>query len=74
MNLEEMLMFYNFGIFLIMIPILFKAFMAFDLDRFFKRGYVWQKQVVYLVLVIITANAFANTFTDLVKLLLNMSG
>jgi len=71
---ENEVLFFNFGIFIIMIPILFKAFMAFDLDKFFKSGYTWQKQVIYLVFVIICAKLFANVFSALTEMLLTLSG
>jgi len=52
-----------------MIPVIFRAFHAFDLDKFFKRGYIWQKQVVYIVFTIITAKLIANALTELVELM-----
>lgn len=62
-------MFYNFGIFIIMIPVMFRAFHAFDLDKFFKKGYIWQKQVIYVVFTIITAKLLANAISELVELM-----
>ncbi len=69
MEIEKYLLLYNFGIFIIMIPVIFRAFHAFDLDKFFKRGYIWQKQVVYIVFTIITAKLLANALTELVELM-----
>jgi len=69
MEIEKYLLLYNFGIFIIMIPVIFRAFHAFDLDKFFKRGYIWQKQVVYIVFTIITAKLIANALTELVELM-----
>ena len=69
MSLEKYTLLYNFGIFIIMVPVMFKAFHAFDLDKFFKKGYVWQKQVIYIVFVIITAKLFADTFSSIVTLI-----
>ncbi|QVK21549.1 hypothetical protein KHQ82_04290 [Mycoplasmatota bacterium] len=71
---EKYIMFYNFGIFIIMIPILFKAFMAFDLDKFFKKRYTWEKQVIYFTFVVIFAKLFADVFSSLGTMFLNMSG
>ena len=58
--MDKYLQLYNFGIFIVMIPVMFRAFHAFDLDKFFKKGFVWQKQVIYIVFVIITAKLLAN--------------
>jgi len=69
MSLEKYTLLYNFGIFIIMVPVMFKAFHAFDLDKFFKKGYVWQKQVIYIVFAIITAKLFADTFSSIVVLI-----
>ncbi len=60
---------YNFAMFIVMIPVIFRAFHAFDLEKFFKKGYIWQKQVVYIVFTIITAKLFADAITDLVVLM-----
>lgn len=67
--MDKYLLIYNFGIFIIMIPVMFRAFHAFDLDKFFKRGYIWQKQVIYIVFTIITAKLLANALTELVELM-----
>lgn len=67
--LDKYIMFYNFGIFIIMIPVMFRAFHAFDLDKFFKKGYIWQKQVIYVVFTIITAKLLANAISELVELM-----
>ena len=65
--MDKYLQLYNFGIFIVMIPVMFRAFHAFDLDKFFKKGFVWQKQVIYIVFVIITAKLLANALTELVE-------
>jgi|GEM_PF-4770733 len=70
---EKQILFYNFGIFLLMIPILFKAFMAFDLDKFFKKGYDWQKQLIYMVVIVVLAKGFANVFSHLVEIFLALT-
>lgn len=67
--LDKYIMLYNFGIFIIMIPVMFRAFHAFDLDKFFKKGYIWQKQVIYVVFTIITAKLLANAISELVELM-----
>lgn len=67
MNLDKYIIIYNFGIFIAMIPIMFKAFHAFDLDKFFKKGYIWQKQVIYIVFAVITAKLFADMLSSLVE-------
>ena len=67
--MDRYILLYNFGVFIIMIPIIFRAFHAFDLDKFFKKGYVWQKQVIYVVFTIITAKLLANAISELVELM-----
>jgi len=70
MGTIQILLFYEFALFLVFIPIIFKAFMAFDLDRFFLKGYVWQKQVIYLSFVLITAKLLSSVFVDLIRIFL----
>ncbi len=67
--MDKYIALYNFALFMVMIPVVFKTFQAFDLDKFFKKGYIWQKQVIYIVFTIITAKLFADAITDLVVLM-----
>jgi uncharacterized membrane protein YwzB len=55
-------------IFFISFPFVFMAFNAIDLSRFFKKGFIWQIQVLYILSTIIFTYLFTKAIINLIYL------
>ena len=55
-------------LFFIAFPFIFTAFNAFDLSRFFKKGHIWQIQVIYIFSTIIFTYLFVRAVMNLIEL------
>ena len=55
-------------IFFITFPFVFMAFNAIDLSRFFKKGFIWQIQILYILSTIIFTYLFTKAIINLIYL------
>ncbi len=55
-------------IFFITFPFVFMAFNAIDLSKFFKKGFVWQIQILYILSTIIFTYLFTKAIINLIYL------
>ena len=55
-------------IFFLTFPFVFMAFNAIDLSRFFKKGFIWQIQIIYIFSTIIFTYLFTKAIINLVYL------
>ncbi len=55
-------------IFFLAFPFVFMAFNAIDLSRIFKKGYIWQIQILYIFSVIIMTYLFTKAIVNLIYL------
>ena len=55
-------------IFFISFPFIFMAFNAIDLSRFFKKGFIWQIQILYIISTIIFTYLFTKAIINLIYL------
>ena len=60
-------------LFFIAFPFIFTAFSAFDLSRLFKKGRIWQIQVIYIFSTIIFTYLFVRAIMNLIELSGNIS-
>jgi len=66
MNIMEMLLFF------VTFPIVFQAFNAFDTSRIFRKGFVWQIQILYIFGSVIVTYLFAKAIVNLIYLSSNI--
>lgn len=59
-------------IFFLTFPFVFMAFNAFDLSKFFKKGFQWQIQILYILGAVIVAYLFTRAIVNLVYLSLEI--
>ncbi len=62
LNMLELLMFF------ITFPFVFQAFNAIDTSKFFKKGYVWQIQILYIFGSVIFSYLFVKAIINLIYL------
>ena len=62
LNMLELLMFF------ITFPFVFQAFNAIDTSRLFKKGYVWQIQILYIFGSVIFSYLFVKAIINLIYL------
>ncbi len=55
-------------LFFISFPFIFTAFNAVDLSKFFKKGYIWQIQIIYIFSSIIFTYLFVRAIMNLIEL------
>ena len=55
-------------IFFLSFPFVFMAFNAIDLSHFFKKGFVWQIQILYILSTIIFTYLFTKAIINLIYL------
>lgn len=55
-------------IFFITFPFVFVAFNSIDLSRFFKKGFIWQIQVLYILSTVIFTYLFTKAIINLIYL------
>jgi len=55
-------------IFFISFPFIFMAFNAIDLSKFFKKGFIWQIQILYIISTIIFTYLFTKAIINLIYL------
>ena len=55
-------------LFFISFPFIFTAFNAVDLSKFFKKGYIWQIQIIYILSSIIFTYLFVRAIMNLIEL------
>ncbi len=55
-------------IFFISFPFILTAFNAIDLSKFFKKGFIWQLQVLYITSAIIFTYLFTKAIINLIYL------
>jgi len=64
----ELLVLFELVLFFIVFAISFQAFSAFDLEKFFKKGYTWHIQIIYIFSAIIFSYLFTKAIVNLVDL------
>jgi len=62
LNILELILFF------IAFPFIFQAFNAFDLSKFFKKGFVWQIQILYIFGSVIFSYLFVRAIMNLIYL------
>ena len=55
-------------LFFISFPFILTAFNAFDLSKFFKKGHIWQIQIIYIFSSIIFTYLFVRAIMNLIEL------
>lgn len=68
MTVDEVYVIGQFAVFVLMIPITFRAFQAINFDVLFKRGFIWQKQALIIIWTVITAYLFSKAFIELMMI------
>ncbi len=58
----------EFFLFFVLFGFIFQAFNAFDLSRFFKKGHIWQIQVIYILSTIIFTYLSVKALMNLIYL------
>ena len=58
----------EFFLYFIVFAFVFQAFNAFDLSKFFKKGYTWQIQVIYIFSTIVFTYLVVKAFMNLIYL------
>lgn len=58
----------EFFLFFVVFVFVFQAFNAFDLSKFFKKGYTWQIQVIYILSSIVFTYLTVKAFMNLIYL------
>ena len=66
LNILEILLFF------ITFPFVFQAFNAFDTSKIFKKGFVWQIQILYIFGSIIFTYLFVQAIVNLISLSINI--
>ena len=59
-------------IFFLTFPFVFLAFNAIDLSKFFKKGFLWQIQILYIFWAVIVTYLFTRAIVNLVYLSLTI--
>ena len=55
-------------LFFVTFPIVFQAFNAFDISKIFKKGYIWQIQIIYIFSTVIFTYLFVKAVINLIYL------
>ena len=58
----------EFFLFFVTFALVFQAFNAFDLSKFFKKGHIWQIQVIYVASTIVFSYLIVKAFMNLIYL------
>lgn len=64
----DLLAIFELMMFFIVFGIAFQAFSAFDLSKFFKKGFTWQIQIIYIFSAIIFSYLFTKAIVNLIAL------
>ena len=59
-------------LFFVTFPFVFQAFNAFDTSKIFKKGYVWQIQIIYIFSSIIFTYLFIKAIVNLIQISANI--
>ena len=59
-------------LFFVTFPFVFQAFNAFDTSKIFKKGYVWQIQIIYIFSSIIFTYLFIKAIINLIQISANI--
>lgn len=64
----DLLAIFELIMFFVVFGIAFQTFSAFDLSKFFKKGFTWQIQILYIFSAIIFSYLFTKAIVNLIAL------
>jgi uncharacterized membrane protein YwzB len=59
-------------LFFVTFPFVFQAFNAFDTSRIFRKGYIWQIQIIYIFSSVIFTYLFIKAIVNLIQISANI--